>query len=424
MRLIIRKSTIYHYLLIYILLLFQGGVIFKPFLDYFIVGTIILSGWFIFQTRLYFGVVDRTIIFIIILSIILLLTSVISYGSLSIPSMLNIVSRFMLVYFVYHYDRKNFCYRLVKLVTFISVWSLIGYFTSLLNLNFIKNILIKVNYDVNTYYWSPFFCISESDPQRNIGIYGEPGLHQIVVNVVLFLLLFYDKSELNLKSNARIRYIAIILLTLVTIQSTTGFISAIVLIIGYMLHKKDRQKKRINKVLFGSIILLMTVISYQGKDSFIYHNFINKITNSEGNFDLKVSSGRSRTISMVADIQVALHYPLGAGYKVYGNEWGNYLPEFIPDSSSPVGLTKALATVGIPVTLVIMWFYIRFSWKNRKSFIAYIVYLFMLINTSLSQPVLWFPVLMVIPLITNIKVVGSQYVNYEEDKALIGGSYN
>jgi hypothetical protein len=411
--------------MIYLLLLFQGSAIFKPFTDYFVVVAIILSGWFIIKKRLSIDIIDRSILYIIFLIVILTLISIISNGSLSIRSVLNIVSRFMLVYFVYHYDKEKFCNRLIKLVTFISVWSLIGYIISLINLGFIEKILIKINFDVNTYYWSPFFSLLESSPDRNIGIYGEPGLHQIVINVVLFLLLFYDESELHLKSSTRIRYIVIMLITIVTAKSTTGFISIIVLIAGYMLKKKDLHQKRINKVLIALGILLMIVVSYLGTDSFIYQNFINKITNSDGQLDFNVSSGRARIVSMLADIQVALHHPLGAGFVVYDNEWRNYLTEFIGDTSSPVGLTKALATIGVPATLVVMWFYVAFGWKNRKSFIAYIVYLFMLINTSLAQPVFWFPILMIVPLIVSNK--GAESSNTQittNDRGLYGGSNN
>ncbi|XRG77808.1 hypothetical protein V5E38_18570 [Rossellomorea sp. GAMAL-10_SWC] len=415
MKLIIKKYAIYHYLMIYLLLLFQGGVIFKPFLDYFVVGTIILSGWFIFKKILYNKVIDKTILFIFILSSILLLTSIISAGSLSLSTVLNIISRFMLVYFVYQYDKENFCFRMVKIVVFLSVLSLIGFFISLINMNIFGNIFIRLIYDTSMYYWSPFFCILQSDASRNIGIYGEPGLHQIAINVVLFLLLFYDESELKIKANTRIKYITIMIITILTIQSTTGFISTIVLFIGYIFQKKDLQKKRLNKVLIGAIILLTLLVSFQGTESFIYKNFINKIANSEGAIDLNVSTGRSRTVSMIADIQVALKHPLGAGFEIYEDEWRNYLVEYIPDLSSPVGLTKSLATIGIPSTLIIMWFYIRFAWKNRKSFISFTVYLFMLINTSLAQPVFWFPVLLVIPLVLGNKIVKSSNINVKRN---------
>ncbi|PEX10220.1 hypothetical protein CN451_13245 [Priestia megaterium] len=421
-KLVIKKSALYHYLLIYLLLLFQGSVIFKAFSDYFIVLTLILSGWFIFKTRLHGAVVDGTIIFMISLSALLMLTIVASNGSLSPLSMLNIISRFMLVYLVYYYDKRNFCNRLVKLVTFLSIFSLIGYIFSLLNISLVQSLLLKINYDVNIYYWSPVFSVMSHSPERNIGIYGEPGLHQIVINVVLFLLLFYDKEELQLNSSTRIRCTIIMLLTLMVTQSTTGFISGIILITGYLLQKKDVEKRRINKVLIGGIILLVLSVAYQGTNSFIYSSFINKVSNSQGQVDLNVSSGKARTVSMEADLQIASIYPLGAGFEIYQNEWKNHLNEFIGDSSSPVGLTKSLAIIGVPATLMIMWFYVRIGWKNRKSFIAYLVYLCMFINTSLAQPAIWFPILMVVPLIVNSKIISvKDYKPQMNDRELIGG---
>lgn len=405
MELKISKSAIYHYFIIYILLLFQGGVIFKPFLDYFTIGAILLSGWFVFKRKLLKGFIDKTLIFIIMLGIILLLTNFVSRGSLSIYSVLFIISNFMLVYFVYHYNKVKFCHRLVKIVVFMSFVSLIYYISSLFYLDLIKSILIKLTYEGSTFYWSPFFSILDRDSSRNIGIYGEPGLHQIVANVVLYLLLFYDEKELLLKSNVRIRYIIVMLLTIGTIQSTTGYITAMVLLIGYTLQKKDIQKRKIKKLFFLISIMMIMVISYQGTDNFLEKSFLNKIMNSDGNIDLNVSTGRSRTVSMDADIHLALDYPLGAGFEVYNKEWRNYLTEWIPDSASPVGLTKSLATIGIVATSMILWFYMHFAWKNRKSLIAYIVYLFMIINTSLSQPLFWYPIFIIVSLIVVNRVM-------------------
>jgi len=403
MKIKIDVFSLKHYLLMLLMLHFHGAVITQNHQNIFILCSLLISITFIFKTRILKRKLDKFLLFLIVLSFSLFLTVILTEGSLSIFSVLNILNRFLLIYTIYLYDKENFLKRLVKLSVCLSFISLIFFSISLVHLETIRTISLEIPQigSSRIYLWNPVFSVLSRDYDRNIGIYGEPGLHQIVPNTILFLLLFYNNKDLGIEIEQRKKYIIIILVTIATIQSITGYFATVAILIGYFIQLKSVEKRGLQKLFLIIAFAFILVATYQGPEGIITSQFLNTVISSEGDFDLNASSGRSRTVAMSADLRIAGDFPLGVGFEKMGVIWRSYLTDEIPDISSPVGLTRSLATIGIPSTLLISWFYIWNGWKNKKDYISYGVYLFVLINTSLAQPVFWFPMLMILPLIEN-----------------------
>ena len=393
----INKIAIKQYLLIYLLIIFQGSILFKNNQDMFYIGVLAFAmGYLFLHTRLLYSGYMR---YVYVLALTLVLVSMQSGGSLSIASICNIISRFLLVYITYEYDRQHFTQRLIKCVVFLSVISLIGFIVQRTAPNILMTLLPSTINNGEKFFGMILFTYSSRlHKDRNIGIMAEPGLFQMIVNVAIYLLLF-GKCNGSITGNKRIRYLLILVITVITIQSTTGYIGTAGLIVLYLLDKRRNQEdRRIKRMLVSFSIVLVVACAILGKENMIYENLVSKVTNQNGEFDLKAKSGKSRVVSMMADIEVMKNHPLGAGFQIYQQEWSSHQTIHIIDESSCVGITKCLATLGIPTTLLLMLFYTWYTYKNQKNPFGFVAYFFQLFNTCLGQPLFYFPILMIIVL--------------------------
>ncbi|EOU2128627.1 hypothetical protein C4D39_15835 [Clostridium perfringens] len=375
----------------YLLVVFQGSIFFKNNSDYFYILVLIISLLLLlFRPRIFSG---RFILYILGLFLLLFFVSIYSSGSLSIASILNIISRFLLVNIAYKFNKKNSLTIYIKTVIFLSIISLVGFIIQIINSNILKGLLLECEpgyYGILFYTWSEVW-----HPTRNIGILAEPGLYIIILNVALFILLFYS-DRINLSSKKQVKYIIIIILTIFTAQSTMGYICAAGILILGMLEGTNKDLNKYKKYLIIFIFIIICIDIVRGEQGFIYNNLIMKITNSSKGLDLSVSSGKSRIVSMQADILIAKDYPLGSGFSNYELIWKYYLPEYIPDLSSCVGLTKSLATIGIPATIYILSIFIYKIINKNKTLYCKIACLFLFICITFSQPQILFPALMFI----------------------------
>lgn len=399
----ISKNAVVHYFLIFIMLSFQGSLWFRQYNNIFVVGAILL-GILVYSQRLS-KVPQHYILFLILLLLSLFFEIFITNGGVSLSSVGSIMSRFMIVLAAFYWDEEKFPERFVKISILFATFSLVCFGIEIVSPEILK-MFMSPHVETVTNYWKTYnvtyysnliFAFTENSI-RNLGIYHEPGLYQIVLNTTLYLLLF-KKDRLNISRSRYYRYLIITIASIITCMSTTGYIGMIVLFLIYFLFMKNNSESNIKWLGLGGIIGFIFYCFFSGENNIIYKTIISKVTNASGEFDLSVSTGHSRIMSLLADIQVFKEHPFGIGYLNYNDTWkSNLLDETISDVSSCVGLTQILAILGIGVTVLILGYYVFLMLRNLTG-VERISFILMFLNTCLAQPQVWFPAMIVLLLI-------------------------
>lgn len=401
MKVRVNYKNLWNYLLIYFLIISQGSILYKQYQDWFYIATVlifviiyIIKGKGKLKDRAYFIWVGA-ILFSMFLSFI------VTGGSLGIPSIINAISRFLFIYIVYDYDRKSFCTRYIKLVAVLSEISLLLFFIQIINPEILKSVLPQYVIGNQIYYGTIFYTMAVGHITRNVGVFAEPGLYQIVLSAALFMLLFMD-GKIDIESTRKKWYIALYLITLITAQSTTGYISAIILIATFLLSKQSKSHNTIKRVLVVAIAVFLVWDLSRGTTGLIYSTILEKMFDVDtGTLNLSQNTGSARLFSGIADLRITMKYPFGAGFDTYNRIWKSYLPVLINDASSCMGITKSMATFGIVTTLLILLFYFYLMKKNGYSLIMKVSYIMLFINISLGQPSISYVALMILLLVEN-----------------------
>lgn len=389
-------NRIAHYLLIYALLMFNGSIIYRNNQDVFLIIFLALGLGQIFKTRNNYQT-QKLVIAMVPMELAMILTSITTRGSLSLGTILNITARFVFCYYVYSFNKIKFVPRYIKTVTFLAGISLVFFCLQLIAPSLITSLCFKSTYSEGIFYTNPLFTYALWHPKRNVGIMTEPGLYQIILNSALYLLLF-GKRNINV-IHRRFIYITIIIIAVITTQSTTGYIGLAIILLGYSFRNNhnnigQRIKDRMY-LMFAICFFTIIAIVFFKNISFIKTTIIDKIISQEtGKIDFTVSTGKSRIVSMLTDLKVFQLYPLGCGYTIYSDIWKGLMVEHIGDSSSSAGITYSLAVFGILFWVCLWRFYILYGWKNKVDKTGFFILMAMVINTSFSQPLLYYPSLL------------------------------
>jgi hypothetical protein len=302
----------------------------------------------------------------------------------------------------FDFNREKFVSRYVRLVVFMSVISLIFF------------VLVQINSSL-AIALTPFHFIGGSDYQgdvimhglflytvnpwhitKNTSVFGEPGVYQIVLNSAIMCLLFLeDKCEMTQKT--RNKYLLVLLLTVATCQSTTGYFGIAIIAVGYIFFSgkmaDKKYKWRILGVFSVAVIILLTDYYVNQSESLLVKSLISKVFTSAGTFDLTATSGQYRIGTIELCIKSLAVYPLGVGYDA--------VQKLLSTRDGLVGakiLTSA-AACGIPwLVFVLTWIFYTILASNRHW--AYkIVFIVLYFNTALAQSQEFYPALIMFTII-------------------------
>lgn len=394
MKHIVSKKSIVHYLLIYILVAFQGSNIYRLYDSMFMIVAIVCFGCCILKRGIK-RVETSYFCWMALICSLILANLFYTHGSTSIGTVGNFLSRFCIVAVAITYDSYEFKNRLIKLVAFLAKISVFTFGLTLIFGRNIFNFLPLWSFSGAAYRGGIFFSIPVMNfsAGRNVGIFGEPGVYQIVLNAVLLVLLFED--NLNLSAKEKKTAIIYILLALVTAQSTTGLLGTLIVLVAYVLSKKTEEVNNwLRRMLIVGLCLFVVIVFFGGSESFIYNNFTNKLFSDSGSIDLSASTGKYRIISMETDRQIFKSAPLGVGTVQYKIEWARYVSGWTNTKGSVVGLTFMLATYGWPVTLCSILFLLWGGWRNKSSKMHYLAMIGIIVVTIFSQPKVLYPIYM------------------------------
>lgn len=395
------------YFLIYILISYVGGSLQNIF------GGPEFFSPFVLACSLLMFVVYRNIratkrfwIFLVIFAVELLAVVTITGGDLSLGTCFNLLTILILVFVAIDIDKSNFLDRFLFLVYILSVISIIQFaLVMIFGFNTFAPIYTHFYSDGNS-FGGLITRFSLLHPKRNCGIFGEPGQYQALLTADLYFILFRADSY-NYKKN-RNKYLIICMLTIITCQSTTGFLGMAGILVIYLLcgsgedNKANRKVRAIVAIIIIALIIWLFFIL--DKNSFLYYNFVGKFWSENGiNFNQNSGSARVNSITQVLElIKTKPKFIFGAGYEAM----------YTYNLDGCASLPMLMLAIGAPAFVTLYGYLLYKGICYRKHWADVVARVFLIINTGLSQPNILFSTF-VLMMIYDYVVNGVQRIKNE-----------
>ena len=403
-----KKTPIVQYFLIYLMYIIPGSCLFAKYLtgNAKYIALLGLYGWLIFKKKKYRS--GYSLRFIILFLISTLFTRVYTGGGAGVGTLFQFWVCVLSTQIAIYADKEHFLTRWINLVTMFAAisiffWAAFYAMPSLVHtlptVRFNTQTLGSAGYR-HTYYGKGLLIYSflEIHSKRNCGLFTEPGVHQIVLNMTLYILLFWqDKLEFKSSKQYR-RCVAVILAGIGTCQSTTGFLGAILILTYFFLGGRAEKKfKGIKGFMIGTVALVLVALladySANGNSSILYKQFIHKLFGDDGSgLDVSSGTGQYRTGTMMVCWNIMMNYPLGVGYDRFAlmkNAYG--------DGLVAASLMQFPAVFGIIPWFILLGLLFLPVFVRQKPTLAFL-YVFIFINTTLAQTDLIYPGFFMIPM--------------------------
>ena len=401
----IRPKVILGYLLIYFMLIWNQTNLGETFLKKF--SLLILCffvGWVFIKSK-------RLTKWCSLLSMILISTATLlryTVGGIGISAITLMLSSVYIVALVVIYNRGEILNRVLNVIIFLAsmsiiLWllcviapqiyeSLIPQYKSLMTYRIYSDVM---NYKEINYISRGLFLytLREADPMRNAGIFTEPGIYQMILNLGIFIILFMNQY-INLR-NIKFK-LMILVITLCTTQSTTGFIGLFLIIIFYVLinskEKRLYSRQKILLLICGMAFLLLVDYQIRGVDSIFQIAIIDKMF-PKGTLSLvDNSSSAARVGTILLTLISIVKHPFGIGYTNLGTLLNTEKTGFVAAEI----LSFAAVWGIIPWIFVLWWIFSPLKHKMRKSEI--VLYILLYVNTLLAQSNMFYPAFILFPI--------------------------
>lgn len=386
MKIKINRQAIYQYLWIYISIQFIGGRLATALgSDIFIGCALVFASAFFIVHKSLWKTESLTIAVLTGMMTLMFCTIFLTSGGLSLASSLSVITRFLVVMISMSIDRENFLHRFLKTVYVFSITSLILFaFVQIVGQAMAISVLFSKLYEIRggwrgSTYGLFLICYDFLDPTRNAYMFGEPGEYQMLIMLALYFLVFKEK-EMDEKTKKK--YLMVFLITMLTIQSTTGLFSLVVFVVCVLLSSAKTIHKNTKRVILLLTVLACTYLMFfAGESSILYTAVLNKITNASGKLDLGATTGGDRVSSILGLVRIATIAPsslvFGVGYRGIVQYFGTF---------SCSGIVNSIVMFGVFTCTLMYGYMIRNIVKYSSNGFEIIFVLFMIINNGLSQP--------------------------------------
>lgn len=384
----INRQALYQYLWIYIVIQFIGGRLATALgSDLFMGGILILAAIHIVLHKSLLETESLMIGVLIGMMVLMCSTIFLTSGGLSLASSLSVIVRFLAVMVAMTIDRERFLHRFLKMVFVFSCISLILFvFVQIVGESVAIGTLFSKLYEIRNgsswlgnSYGLFLICYNFMDASRNAYMFGEPGEYQMLIMLALYFLVFKEK-EMDEKTKKK--YLMVFLITMLTIQSTTGFFSLVVFVVCVLLSNAKIIHKNIKRVILLLTLLACTYLMFfAGENGILYTAVLNKITNASGNLDLGATTGGDRVASILAFTRIVATVPTSLIFGVGYRGVVQYIGQF-----SCSGIVNSIIMFGIFTCTLMYGYMIRNIVKYSSNGFEIIFVLFMVINNGLSQP--------------------------------------
>jgi len=404
----VKKSTLMQYVLIYIMLIIPGSCLFAKVLTGNIKYICVLGLFaFLFFTRKKYQK-PYAILFSGIVLVIVFFQRMLT-GGVGISAWMQFAVCLLSTQFAIACNKEAFLDRWIRVVVFFSVvsvifWLLFCAFPNLVNLwpaqTYFTQAIGSRGWEVNWHGKGVLlYSYLEIHPTRNCGIYTEPGVYQVVLNSALYILFFW-KEKLQFTGFKQYRtFVAVIIITLISCQSTTGYIGLILnLVFFFVLRQKENRmivkiKRYVLLAVIIGIIAILIEYSFNGTNSILYQQIIVKLfgTSNTGIINLTEGSGRYRIGTILFSLNVISRNPFGVGYDTFAllkNDFGQGLVA--------ASIASFAAIYGIIPWGIMMILIFKPVFSREKRALAWL-FVLLFVNTTLAQTDLLYPALLMIP---------------------------
>ena len=369
-----------NYLLVYLLLFLSGSWRYMQASNkYLILGFFAaFIAWLLFSDRRFS---DRFLLYIIFFIGLYLSLSLYTGGGITLPSIAAAFMKMMIAYLILKTIGSKFSETYIKLVVFLAVISLFGYLSDRFNLFEALVTKLPRGGDIstgNTGYEGIFYLFRFPwHITRNNSIFYEPGAYQAFLNAALFLIFF---TKTTFERREKWIYIAILVITLITTYSTTGFLIFLAMF-PLFLYKSDIFSFSNKALIIGAASIVVVAFSAQ-----FYSTFVVKIDQylSAGEHELGTSA-LERGSDVIADMQIFKKHIFGLGYDQYQEEFDRVGRRKV-EGGSTNGVTKTLAMMGLPFSLFIfgsyLWAFKRLLGDLLLTTLAFSMFLLFLAGES------------------------------------------
>lgn len=334
-------------------------------------------------------------------------------GGVGIDFWAEMAAKILITYIAILIDPEQFLTRFVKIITFFAAISIVGWLQQIAGLNIMQKIGMVNNDFYTTVTWDKgyveetqrkiygllFYVTTDVEIKRNMSIFTEPGIYQMVLNAAIFVVAFCNKLiELNPKEIKK--YFLILTIALITTQSTSGYFGYAVIVLGILLTRSTdtrRIKRYIYIILVVGFVVLLGDYSVRGNDSLIYKALLSKVFSSQGDFSLSASTGvyRYEMIGM-ALLAMAMN-PFGMGYEAWAKF---YRLNSIADAGGYPFIIGAVIGI-VPLFVSLWWIFSPLKYMKNK-WVEIVVFLFLYFNTAMAQTSAFYPAIIFLPVFLDI----------------------
>ena len=408
MELKFRKTVVAQYFLIYLMYIIPGSCLFAKYLSgnmkYLV--PLGLYGVLIFTRKKYRSA--YSLYFVILFLVSTIFTRIYTGGGAGVGTLFQFVVGILSTQIAIYCDKEQFLSRWIKLVTFFAIvgilfWAAFYAVPSLVNvypgLSFITGTEGSKGYERELPGKGVLlYSYLKRHPTRNCGLFTEPGVHQIVLNMTLYVLLFWQ-DKLDFKNYRQYRqYVAVILVAIVSCQSTTGYLGTIMILTFFFFSGRAEKKFRgIKGFMVAAVALALIVMlgdyAIREDESILYTQFVAKLFGTDGGgLDVSSGTGQYRTGTAIVCLNIMMNYPLGVGYDRFTMMRNAYGDELVGAS-----ILQFPAVFGILPWLILIGLFLLPVFLRQKTNLA-LLYTFLFVNTTLAQTDLIYPAFFMIPM--------------------------
>jgi len=250
-----KTMLILKYILVFLSIILSADSLIFGAVGYALLGYVRFVFYFVMSLSLVFfsKIKIKSDIFIIflVISCIILMSSVFN-NDFSLGHLVLILIYIYSMIFISYINIDEFIKIFQNVVFVLALISLIVYLLSVSMYSFV-NILPKITNKAGNQFYS-LFIMNIPDIYalyRNFGLFREPGVYQMYLNVSLIFMLFYKNIE------AKIYKISIIILTILSTFSTTGYIVMLSLLLTFFILTNNKKKFKYFLGLISTIILFI-----------------------------------------------------------------------------------------------------------------------------------------------------------------------
>lgn len=367
-----RREAFCHYVLIYLMISMGDSFLFDRVLTNLTIPMVLIFIIAVLASRKYQLVYPASIL---ALGLMTMLAVRANTGAMGPSELISWTAMIGITFITVRYNTSKFLMRLIKLTTALTAFSLVvfgvsqivpGIWGRITPISYLLTFgdtvwLDSINKNVSYYQADGLFLYVDRgfDPTRNVGIFREPAVFQILLNSMIFVLLFLRPSELTDKSCKRL--IILFVAAIVTTGSATGYATTLLIIFAYFTSVK-RSGERVSiiiPVLLGIFCVGMLLVSFLGSSQWIAGSVLGRFIDG-GHLSLD-ASGEARVGAANAALSLIPKHPFGCGYDIYSQSISTGNSEYVAAC-----LLKVAAVYGPIMAIgIILWvFYPVFRCKE------------------------------------------------------------